>query len=96
MQISETFFLATQYFSYPILTYTEATAPNYWDLTSEVDEQLHPLKVHFQGTEAVEEEEKSGSKVIKVKVKNLDSTEEWQADDQPDSEDVRQVKIIQV
>lgn len=78
------------------MTYTEATAPNYWDLTSEVDEQLHPLKVHFQGSEEEVEEENSGLKVIKVKVKNLDSTEEWQADDQPDSEDVRQVKIIQV
>ena len=74
-----------------MLTSPEATAPNYWDLTSDADDQLQPLKVDF-----LQESEEANLRIISVKVKNLDSASELKTDDQPDSEDVRRVQILQV
>ena len=69
----------------------EVTAPNYWDLTSDVDDQLQPLKVDI-----LQESEEPDLRIISVKIKNLDSMSELKTDDQPDSEDVRRVQIVQV
>ena len=69
----------------------EASAPNYWDLTAEVGDQLGPLKV-----ELLRDTSDGETRQLSVKVKNLDSAGEMQADDQPDSEDVMNVELIQV
>ena len=69
----------------------ETTAPNYWNLSSDVDDQLQPLKVDF-----LDEREEVDLKVINVKVKYFDATNDLGTDDQPDSEDVRCIQILQV
>ena len=68
-----------------------SNAPNYWNLTSEQDDQMTPLKVEF-----LEETSEEDLKILNLKIKNLDSSNDPSADDQPNSEDVRTVQLIQV